>query len=346
MEEEAIREGAASFGRLQFHKAFNENIYRLIQLETLWEKRKKPTQLRFDELSNQKQHPEQQQEQQGAPLLADQRVASSAELTRLFVESSNRLLARKQDLGSLEWDKDDADALDFVTAAANLRSLCYGIEQLSRFDVKQKAGNIIAAIATTNAIVAGLIVLEALKIINGEFDACRFTYLYKEPNSAGRLLSSVKLEDKSPACFVCSQSFVDLQVTESFTLGDLVKEVLGGHFGMTSPNIMAGDSLLYESPLDGEEDEMAGQLRKTFSDVHLQTGSAIEATDNLAAFTLSLSIKIVPRLTKIVEEKETEIKWRVGGAEPEQQKQQPVAANVADVADVEAGEPKEKKIKI
>lgn len=35
------------------------------------------------------------------------------------------------------------------------------------------AGNIIPAIATTNAIIAGLIVEESFKVINGDFDKCR-----------------------------------------------------------------------------------------------------------------------------------------------------------------------------
>ncbi len=34
----------------------------------------------------------------------------------------------------------------------------YGIDRLSKFDIKSKAGNIIPAIATTNAIIAGLMV--------------------------------------------------------------------------------------------------------------------------------------------------------------------------------------------
>ena len=35
------------------------------------------------------------------------------------------------------------------------------------------AGNIIPAIATTNAVIAGLIVLEGLKILSGELETCR-----------------------------------------------------------------------------------------------------------------------------------------------------------------------------
>ena len=69
----------------------------------------------------------------------------------------------------IEFDKDDEDTLDFVTASANLRSTIFGIETKSKFDIKQMAGNIIPAIATTNAIVAGLCVLQSFKVLRGEY---------------------------------------------------------------------------------------------------------------------------------------------------------------------------------
>lgn len=74
---------------------------------------------------------------------------------------------RDSELGSAVFDKDDDLAVDFVTAASNLRAACYNIPQQSLFDAKGMAGNIIHAIATTNAIVGGLIVVEALKLLAG-----------------------------------------------------------------------------------------------------------------------------------------------------------------------------------
>jgi ubiquitin-like 1-activating enzyme E1 B len=69
----------------------------------------------------------------------------------------------------ITFDKDDEDTLDFVAASANLRSIVFGIDTKSKFDIKQMAGNIIPAIATTNAIVAGLCVLEAYKVLKGHY---------------------------------------------------------------------------------------------------------------------------------------------------------------------------------
>ena len=74
---------------------------------------------------------------------------------------------------TLVWDKDDESAMDFVASCANIRAHIFGIAQKSRFDIKSMAGNIIPAIATTNAVIAGCIVMEGLKILQGRKDRCR-----------------------------------------------------------------------------------------------------------------------------------------------------------------------------
>ncbi len=70
-------------------------------------------------------------------------------------------------MGAASFDKDDDLAVEIVTAASNLRAACYGIPPQSIFTAKGMAGNIIHAIATTNAITSGLIVTEACKILAG-----------------------------------------------------------------------------------------------------------------------------------------------------------------------------------
>jgi ubiquitin-like 1-activating enzyme E1 B len=67
-------------------------------------------------------------------------------------------------VGKLVFDKDDDMSMRFVSNASNLRMENYHIDRLSRFEIKGIAGNIVHAIATTNAICAGLIVLEAIKV--------------------------------------------------------------------------------------------------------------------------------------------------------------------------------------
>lgn len=70
-----------------------------------------------------------------------------------------------QDIGNLSFDKDDQLAVEFVTAAANIRASSFGIPLHSLFEAKGIAGNIVHAVATTNAIIAGLIVIEAIKVL-------------------------------------------------------------------------------------------------------------------------------------------------------------------------------------
>lgn len=71
------------------------------------------------------------------------------------------------------FDKDEKTCKLFVAAASNLRAHVFGIEAKSVFDITAMAGNIIPAVATANAIIAGMIVLNSIKIISGNVEDCK-----------------------------------------------------------------------------------------------------------------------------------------------------------------------------
>lgn len=52
-----------------------------------------------------------------------------------------------------------------MTASANIRASSFDIPLHSLFEAKGIAGNIVHAVATTNAIISGLIVIEATKVL-------------------------------------------------------------------------------------------------------------------------------------------------------------------------------------
>ena len=172
----------------------------------------------------------------------------------------------------LTFDKDDEDTLDFVAASANLRSTIFGIESKSKFDIKQMAGNIIPAIATTNAMTASLCVLQAFKVMRGDIDKAKMVFLER---SGARVINSDSLKPPNPNCNVCGVISSTLIVDpERATLNDLVEDVLKSQLGYGDEFSINNEvGTLYDPDLDDN-------LSKKFSDLGVKADSFLTVIDD------------------------------------------------------------------
>ncbi|GMM50821.1 E1 ubiquitin-activating protein [Starmerella bacillaris] len=172
----------------------------------------------------------------------------------------NNLITRVRngETSGIEFDKDDDDTMNFVAAATILRSSIFNIVQESKFKLKQIAGNIIAAVATTNAIVSGFGVIEALKIAAGLSDYYRDVDIYKDAKTC---VIGDKLHDKNPECVVCGTARTTLKASPSSKLEDFVNEVLKNKLGYDEVSLVA-DKLIYDP-------EFEDQLNKSLKDLNL-----------------------------------------------------------------------------
>ncbi|KAG8628555.1 hypothetical protein KVT40_004428 [Elsinoe batatas] len=247
-----------------FEKVYHEDIDRLRSMEDMWKSRRPPEAIKWDEIINEATSTS------PSVLVEDQRVWNLPENVAVFNSSLIKLSQRLEQMKAasvelsdgptpiITFDKDDRDALDFVTAAANLRSIVFGIETKSQFDVKQMAGNIIPAIATTNATTAALCVLQAFKVMQDNFDKAKMVFLSK---SLDRALDQEKLAKPDPACAVCGTARATLSIDpERATLQDLVEGVLQNKLGYKDISVTTEAGVVFDPDLDDNLPKKLSQL--------------------------------------------------------------------------------------
>ncbi|CAK9134069.1 unnamed protein product [Ilex paraguariensis] len=226
-----------------------------------------------------------------------QDVWSLMENSRIFLEALKLFfLKRQKEIGNLSFDKDDQLAVEFVTAAANIRAASFGIPLHSLFEAKGIAGNIVHAVATTNAIIAGLIVIEAIKVLRKDTSNYRMTYCLEHP-SRKMLLMPVEPFEPNKSCYVCSETPLSLEInTKRSKLRDFVEKVVKAKLGMNLPLIMHGQVLLYEVGDDLDEDMVANyeaNLEKLLSELPSPvTGGTILTVEDLQQeLTCNINVK-------------------------------------------------------
>lgn len=279
-------DSAETFARRVCQRVYIDDIEKQRKMKELWKERNPP--VVFDVNAVADKSPEDVQKVD----LLNQTAWTPEKSAAVFKATLIRIVEnRKSEIGSLTFDKDDADALLFVASASNLRSHAYGVPLQSPFSVKGIAGNIVHAIATTNAIVGGLIVLEALKIAanDGDIRDCLTTFVSKAPvgSRVMKILYPEQLRKKNPNCFVCSKGHLQLTIdVEKAKFQTLVQSVLKNKLSISEPtvNVTTGGyhNTLYECGVGLEEDEIAeynGNLGKTLSELRVEDGSELVVSD-------------------------------------------------------------------
>ena len=287
------KESGTAFAKRVFAYVFEKKIKDLLEREDMWANRdKKPKALDSETLFMKCG------EEEKTGYGDAHKKWTMEEAVEIFVRSAGKLFEKGDQIS--EFDKDDDDAVAFVTATAQLRCLNYDIEYMSRFDAKGVAGNIVHAVATTNAIVSGLIVLEALKILNaqkhlkeveeeGKNDGLiklansRYTFVGNF-NAGKQLLQPLAPDEQNPKCVVCSNARAELCCDMSkTTLADVVTKVLKKKLNTNEPTVLKGEEMLHEEGADLDEDEVetyAATGKKTLKCLGLESGGILCIDDN------------------------------------------------------------------
>ena len=172
--------------------------------------------------------------------------------TFVFTVSSLKTRTRK------DFDKNDKPCVHFVAAVSNLRGLNFAIQSKTTSEVQQVAGNIIPAIGSTNAIVAGLQVIEGLKVLsqNPNFG----TIWVNQHVSNNKFIIPTLSQPPNPQvsftqCFICSTGkIVEEMDLDKQTLSGLLSEVLINKLNFSEPCLYKDGNALYESG-EGIEEE-------------------------------------------------------------------------------------------
>ena len=255
---------------------------------------------------------------------------------------------RNAELVLPSFDKDDVLCMRFITAATNLRSIVFGIQPIqSYYSAKGIAGNIIPAIATTNAIVAGLQILQCFQVLKAQLDHktkkqlhatdsdsneglttlrdyCSYVNCIRNPTRNGLYLTAAQLEHRNPKCFVCSKATISLKInTTKWTLQEFIQKLCKQEFGFEFPSITMDNTgnCIWEEGEGADTEAFEMNLSKALPNLPcggIVHGSLITVEDFTQDLTVDIAITHVDQWDVAVDgEEEEEIpddhKYIVGG---------------------------------
>ncbi|KAH8581848.1 ubiquitin-activating enzyme e1b [Cryptosporidium sp. chipmunk genotype I] len=232
---------------------------------------------------------------------SEQKVSSVEESAELFFNSVYRIITnRMNEIGksSFCFDKDDKDSMDFISAASNLRSHNFHIPLQSRWSCQSIAGSIIPAVASTNAIVSGVQIVQLLLILGSKLSSLtipkkddelsrnkllsvnKFVWIRSLP--MGRfIICPENLEKCNSKCLICSQVLVKIKIGsfDKWNLMEFVNGIICQHLKLSEPSIELNGKCIWDSDLLEEDQFFNYSSRKSLSHWRFTDGCMISITD-------------------------------------------------------------------
>ena len=140
--------------------------------------------------------------------------------------------------------------------------------------ISEMAGNIIPAIATTNAIIAGIIVLQALQLLKKNYTGLRNVHLQRKAEVP---LNSCTVGLPPKTCAVCRDTYTELLCDpERTTLAEAVNGLLGPGDGEgTGPR----DIAIYEDKRLLADPDFDDNMERTLASLGVTTGKCLTIVD-------------------------------------------------------------------
>lgn len=148
----------------------------------------------------------------------------------------------------------------------------------------EMAGNIIPAIATTNAIISGLIVLQAFHLLRKSYNKLRNVHVQFKPTMP---LSSINMSPANPECGICRDTYTELLCDPSrVTLGEVVNGILGEN---------TRDVSVYEDKRVLSDPDWDDNLERTLESLNVTRGKFLTVVDDEAEYeTIQVGIGALP----------------------------------------------------
>lgn len=272
-----------------FNKFFNEDINYLLRMSNLWKSRKAPVPVQWDTLL-----PNGVKAEGMEFARQHHNIWTVEECAHVFanaLKQSSTAFLKLEGNDTLVWDKDDQSAMDFVAACANVRSHIFDIERKSRFEIKSMAGNIIPAIATTNAITAGISVMRAFSVLQSKWEQCKAVYARLRLNGRNQfLVADAFFPAPNPSCYVCaSDPAITLRIdTKRVQVKAFRDDVLIKTLNMVNPDVTVDST--GSIVISSEEGETECNEQKLLCEMNIVDGIILKCDDFFQSYELSIII--------------------------------------------------------